>query len=580
MAKKPSRITEQTKKAAEIAAAGEDIKIPSALQKLLDKGNIKADSDASGADGPSTIVKPSDGKKPVGEDEPVPFAQVSKTNPFGTETPPPARLSEDGTEVPVETSEEPLDLGEDEETLGDEFGLSQTAPTVPPLPEDDLQSEGAEEDPEAEEGLPSLPPADPGDFPIAAAEEAPENLQAEAKYEVDALEEALAQLEEQRKINKALRQDFEKLVERGGNVVPQEFWNIKHKCDEAKAEAERLQEENDSLREELSTRPEGGGSPMPVWEGKEVRILFPCYKQTNPVTAIALIAAALDFGKERIGFDMEMGDAVIENVRNILADRFLKTDAKWSLWIDDDIIPPFGRADMTRQYTGIQPNEMSDAILNQHFVGRLMSHGKKIIGATYFGRRRVSPPMFKEGIDNAQAYQEAKTMKNGIRETEWVATGCLLVHRDVYLDIQKKFPRLGPCPAREIEYMESIYRNKADGREITGSEAEWIPASEVEFIRVEKRKKTIPARLHWDFFRKEDGSGEDVAFCKRARGAGHQVYVDTGLQCLHLGYMCYGAHNTTNQVRNVAAGMASPGPMAVPATQGRRPPTGTLADFF
>jgi hypothetical protein len=41
------------------------------------------------------------------------------------------------------------------------------------------------------------------------------------------------------------------------------------------------------------------------------------------------------------------------------------------------------------------------------------------------------------------------------------------------------------------------------------------------------------------------GVGEDVIFCRRAREAGHDVFVDLGLVAGHVGYCCYGPKNTT-----------------------------------
>jgi len=47
------------------------------------------------------------------------------------------------------------------------------------------------------------------------------------------------------------------------------------------------------------------------WLGRDLFVGFPCYKQTNPVTAWCLLAMALDIGKDKIRFDMEIGDAMI-----------------------------------------------------------------------------------------------------------------------------------------------------------------------------------------------------------------------------------------------------------------------------
>jgi hypothetical protein len=52
-------------------------------------------------------------------------------------------------------------------------------------------------------------------------------------------------------------------------------------------------------------------------------------------------------------------------------------------------------------------------------------------------------------------------------------------------------------------------------------------------------------RKYWNFFLPTDQQGEDAAFCSRAKEAGHDAFVDLGLECLHVGYACYAGHNTT-----------------------------------
>lgn len=237
------------------------------------------------------------------------------------------------------------------------------------------------------------------------------------------------------------------------------------------------------------------------WVGRELCVLFPCYKFTNPATAFALMAISFDIGKEKMRFYSEFGDAVISNTRNKLADHFLKSGATWSLWLDDDIVPPIGRADWFKSMCKCPP-EYPDKLASQHVVHRLISHNKSVIGATYFGRQENGPPMFYEGLNDREAQNAAIRGDDSIRKCGWVATGCLLVNRQVFLDIQAKFPELAPVTSPGT--ME-------------------------------------PARLHWDFFRLGNTDGEDVAFCKRARAAGHEIYVDTGLQCAHVGYKAFGA---------------------------------------
>jgi hypothetical protein len=223
--------------------------------------------------------------------------------------------------------------------------------------------------------------------------------------------------------------------------------------------------------------------------GRDIFVGFPCYKTTNPVTAFALLAMALDFGKDKIRFDMSIGDAMIYHSRNKIAQKFLETDAKWLLMIDDDIIPCIGRPNWMRS-TVSNARTLPDAPLQRHVLQRLIGSGKTLIGGAYFGRQQGAPLMCSDRSlePKARAYQDE------VAPVDWVATGCMLVHRKVFQDIEEKFPEL----------------------------------------------KSPIANGEFDFFHPINSkTGEDVSFCKRAKEAGHQPHIDLGLPVFHVGYACY-----------------------------------------
>jgi hypothetical protein len=223
--------------------------------------------------------------------------------------------------------------------------------------------------------------------------------------------------------------------------------------------------------------------------GRDIFVGFPCYKTTNPVTAFALIAMALDFGKDKIRFDMSIGDAMIYHSRNKIAHKFLETDAKWLFMMDDDIIPCIGRPNWMRS-TVASARSLYDAPLKRHILQRLIGANKTLIGGAYFGRQEGAPLMCSDrSLEvKARAYQDE------IAPVDWVATGCMLVHRKVFQDIEEKFPEL---------------------------------------------KSSIP-NGEFDFFHPiNSATGEDVSFCKRAKDAGHQPHIDLGTPVFHVGYKTY-----------------------------------------
>lgn len=224
--------------------------------------------------------------------------------------------------------------------------------------------------------------------------------------------------------------------------------------------------------------------------GRDIFVGFPCYKTTNPVTAFALIAMALDFGRDKIRFDMAIGDSKIEHARNRLAHKFLETDAKWMMMIDDDIIPCIGRPEWSRYWVQ-NVRGLADLPLQRHVLHRLIGAGKTLVGASYFGRQEGGALM---ASDQSLA-PRARVYEDKVVEVDWVATGCILIHRKVFEDIRAKF-----------------------GDEL---------------------KIDVPD-YDFDYFRPFDSAhGEDVSFCKRAKQAGHQPHLDLGLPVSHLGYKTY-----------------------------------------
>lgn len=226
--------------------------------------------------------------------------------------------------------------------------------------------------------------------------------------------------------------------------------------------------------------------------GRDIFVGFPCYKTTNPVTAFTMIAMALDFGRDKIRFDMSIGDAMIYHSRNTIVKKFLETDAKWLFMMDDDIIPSIGRPAWMRSTVHAARN-LPDLPLQRHILHRLIGSGKTLVGGAYFGRQENAPIMCSDRSLDAKA----KAYADVITPVDWVATGCLLIHRKVFNDIKEKFPELSPqnpnSPEAAFDYFHPI----------------------------------------------NSQTGEDVSFCKRAKQAGHQPHIDLGTPVFHLGYKTY-----------------------------------------
>jgi len=243
------------------------------------------------------------------------------------------------------------------------------------------------------------------------------------------------------------------------------------------------------------------------WTGRNVMVLLPVYRNVSIETHYTLFANYAKYGPEKIGIMIEKRTLIHES-RNILVDNFLKTNAEWCIFVDDDMILPFGNeALFTQRYRCKIPGKFT----SQTAISRIMSHDvdKPIVGALYFGRHEFGRGQCADGFasDVENAVLHDYNQIGGLREQRWVGTGMTRIHRSV------------------MEKMKAA------------AETEWPHI-------LPKNKEGQPDRPVGYFTPDIVGQGEDVAFCLRAGKLGIPIYLDTGLVCLHTGETHFGPHNT------------------------------------
>lgn len=265
---------------------------------------------------------------------------------------------------------------------------------------------------------------------------------------------------------------------------------------------------------------------------KRVLIVTPWQKMVSPVTAFC-VAQLSD--RRRTATALHYGDAFVAHSRNSCADVFLASECEWMLTVDDDMIVPFGDAAWFKQFTGF---EFPEKFLAWNTIDRLMSHGKTLVGALYFGRYKKAPPMYNEGAANPKEAEYAKRGPYDLcKPTRWVGTGCMLIHRSVFEAIEKTFPRL----ARGA--------NGKGGQWFTSTEASVL--RDLDAVRAQLTGKSLDGTVAYSVLQGLEGvssraahenplgTGEDVSFCLRAAACGHQPHVDLGLRAGHIGYHVY-----------------------------------------
>ena len=250
-------------------------------------------------------------------------------------------------------------------------------------------------------------------------------------------------------------------------------------------------------------------------EGRQVMFCLPWYKQTNPRTSFALLSM---MDRRRMALSLDFGDAFVAHARNKLAKNFLKSGMEWACFVDDDNVPPFGNAALYNSFTGFN---LPDKFAGMHGVDRLLSHRKTLVGGLYRGRWPHSGPVFGEGTSAAKWLEDGP--RDELRPTQWVGFGFVLIHRSVFLDIQKCYPRL------EEQWFTSSEHDLARAVDIA------LNCKDLEeAMRILREARAASNRVS------NLGAGEDVQFCRRAAQAGHPCFVDFGCIVGHLGEYCYG----------------------------------------
>lgn len=226
---------------------------------------------------------------------------------------------------------------------------------------------------------------------------------------------------------------------------------------------------------------------------RKVIMLTPFNRPINPHAHFAICAQIKK--NPWMGYEYET-DTVIQRARNILAHRFLKSDAEWSWWIDQDTVAPYGAPGNFYVIFGANPGRLPPDFAGMHTLPRLLSHGKTIVGGVYAQRKPngmlvIQPDISPRGQEDKNLVAKLRSGPfNSLYPVDYVATGCALVHRSVYESIQQKFPELAPKHEKEP----------------------------------------------WNFFGNAvESSGEDIHFCKLAAAAGHVSYLDTAVFCGHIG---------------------------------------------
>lgn len=210
---------------------------------------------------------------------------------------------------------------------------------------------------------------------------------------------------------------------------------------------------------------------------RDTMILFPAERMISPVVAVGIIARLRDQTRHRLE---HVSMHFLPDARNRLTKTFLESDCEWSFWVDSDMIVPCGPNNVNWFLNHTKARKINRDFASLHAIEDMKKRGHKIIGGVY------SPRALGKQALIATKEDVSAGPHNRVIPVDWLATGCLLVHRSVYEDVAKA--------SGETDY-----------------------------------------RGWFDLDRKLTRFGEDVAFCYRAKKVGHQPMLDLSIQCGHVG---------------------------------------------
>ena len=150
-------------------------------------------------------------------------------------------------------------------------------------------------------------------------------------------------------------------------------------------------------------------------------VSYPIYRYPEPKSKKCLESMMMYMSekKHRIGLD-ELGGSMITRVRNRSISRFIRDGSfDWFLSID------------------------SDMVFDKESIEILLSHNKEVIGAVYRAKSNALEST-SAAVENPEVNWNSKAVliNSGIQEMQYLASGFMLVHMSVIMDLVEKNPDL------------------------------------------------------------------------------------------------------------------------------------------
>lgn len=208
------------------------------------------------------------------------------------------------------------------------------------------------------------------------------------------------------------------------------------------------------------------------------------------------------------------------NRNKIINTGFLKGEADWVFWIDDDTVPPVNAIDT------------------------LVQKGHEFIAGLYFLPGKPYNPIAYRRQENGLYEPVYNYAKGGLFQIDSVGMGCTLIHRSVYQKIKDEhevFIRNNGSlfPVHKSKVLNPVYKEHKKRKEPyvrAGVYHEQVIPQEKEDDR------------NFPFYLLEHGRTEDHHFCELAASVGVKPYLDTTVTCEHYKHKATTVEDYDNEI--------------------------------
>jgi len=193
--------------------------------------------------------------------------------------------------------------------------------------------------------------------------------------------------------------------------------------------------------------------------------------------------------------------------RNVIARHFLKSEAEWLFWVDADNVNPVASV-----------RRLLDTAGNERTL---------VCGIYYTKEKNPIPVVYIHKKDGR--YRHLTQWERGeIIQIDAAGMNCVLMHRSVLEDIDKNYVSLRLTNGGDI----AVHRDDIEGDvfEDVGDQTD----NKVIDGQFRLRVYTPTEPINVPFFELRFGRTEDMNFFEKARRSGHQLWLDTSVECGHL----------------------------------------------